>query len=417
MTRKLEFRRETPVHSLARLTRSSLQKEIPAASRKPAALGSVYYDTKKLRHRKGSLLLHLRRIDRGHAPTMMRDSGERAALFGGSEWEHDDGGRQSDLDAAGAIELEAVKAAPVALAPDTTGQAGFQAIGRACLRQLVANQPVMLGGDPEGLHQMRVALRRLRSAISLFGDMLVDARTQEMKIQFKWISGELGPARDLDVFLERVAKSTEEESNGPIAAMLVEDLRQWRAEAFARARTAVGSARFRGLVADTAAWIEFGGWTQSTGDRASALRDKPIAAMAADELGRRWRKLLRRGARLDGLDPQHQHELRIRAKKLRYASEFFADAFPGKKVKRRREHLLTRLEKLQDALGELNDIAVQAGLTEQVMGTKSKSKRGGAKKTSAAGRISGREEARIASALTEAERAYRALAKAEPFWA
>ena len=61
------------------------------------------------------------------------------------------------------------------------------------MRQLLANQPATLGGDPEGLHQMRVALRRLHAAISLFANMLLDPQTEEMKTQFKWITQELGP--------------------------------------------------------------------------------------------------------------------------------------------------------------------------------------------------------------------------------
>ena len=65
----------------------------------------------------------------------------------------------------------AIKAAPVALVPDTDVQCAFQIITRACLHQLLANRPVMLDSDPEGLHQMRVALRRLRAAISLFSDI------------------------------------------------------------------------------------------------------------------------------------------------------------------------------------------------------------------------------------------------------
>ena len=221
------------------------------------------------------------------------------------------------------IPFAALRASAVPLTPTMTVAEGFRAIAWNCLAQLLGNyREVIASGDADAVHQTRVAIRRLRAAFSLFGNHVADAQSPVFRAEWKAAANALGPARDLDVFLERVAKSTEEESNGPIAAMLVEDLRQWREEAFARARTAVGSARFRGLVADTAAWIEFGDWTQGTGDRASALRDKPIAAMAADELGRRWRKILR-GARLDGLDPQRQHELRIRAKKLRYASEFF----------------------------------------------------------------------------------------------
>src|SRR5262245_26603537 len=68
----------------------------------------------------------------------------------------------------------AARAAPIAVAPDADMQSAFQTIAAACMHQLVANQPVMLDGDSEGLHQMRVAVRRLRAAISLFSDMLPD---------------------------------------------------------------------------------------------------------------------------------------------------------------------------------------------------------------------------------------------------
>jgi inorganic triphosphatase YgiF len=315
---------------------------------------------------------------------------------------------------------EVVKAAPVALTPDCSRQAAFQAIARACLRQLVANQPAMLSGDAEGLHQMRVALRRLRAAISLFADILLDPQTQAMKDEFKWISGEFGPARELDVFIKRVVKPVaDDKPNGPGVAVLTKDLQQRREEAFARACAAVESARFRGLVLDVASWIEAGGWTGSTDDFSRLLREQPIVPAAADELRRRWKKILKTGAQLDELDPQRRHKMRIQAKKLRYASEFFSGAFPGKKVMRRRKGFVAGLEKLQDALGDLNDIAVHEGLSERIVDAQDatgKQREGRAKKAFAAGRLSGREEARIASVLKDAERAYRAFAKAKPFW-
>jgi triphosphatase len=315
---------------------------------------------------------------------------------------------------------EAVKAAPVALTPDCSRQVAFQTIGRACLRQLVANQRAMLRGDPEGLHQMRVALRRLRAAISLFADMLFDPQTEEMKSQFKWISQELGPARELDVFIQRVVRPvTDGKPNGPGAAVLAKDLQQRREEAFARATAAIESKRFRDLVLATAAWIEAGDRMRSPDDLPRLLREQPIVGAAPDELRRRWKKILKAGAQLDQLDPQRRHKMRIQAKKLRYASEFFGGAFPGKKAVRRRKGFVAELEKLQDALGDLNDIAVHEGLSERIVDAQDASdkQRGGrAKKAFAAGRLSGREEARVASVLKDAERAYRAFAKAKPFW-
>src|SRR5262249_26065812 len=195
---------------------------------------------------------------------------------------------------------QAVKAAPVALTPDCSRQAAFQAIARACLRQLVANQPATLGGDPEGLHQMRVALRRLRAAVSLFADMLVDPQTEEMKTQFKWITQELGPARELDVFMKRVVRPvTNGKPNGPGVAVLAKDLQRRREEAFDRACSAVESTRFRSLVLDTACWIEAGDWTRNPDDFNRLLREQPIVGAAADELRRRWKKILKAGGQLD----------------------------------------------------------------------------------------------------------------------
>jgi triphosphatase len=311
-----------------------------------------------------------------------------------------------------------IKAAPVALTPHSSRQAAFQAIARTCLHQLVGNLPATHRGDPEGLHQMRVALRRMRAAISLFADMLVDPQTQGMKAEFKWITGELGPARELDVFIRQVVNPVaHSKPNGAGVAVLARDLRQRREDAVARAAAAIESARFRALVLDSAAWIETGDWTRD--DLLRPLREQPVTVAAAEELRRRWRKILKRGARLDELDPQQRHKLRIDTKKLRYASEFFAGAFPGKKAARRRHDFVACLEKLQDALGDLNDIAVHEGLTERIVsaqGASGKQREGRAKKAFAAGRLSGREEARIASVLKDAERAYRPFVKAKPFW-
>src|SRR5205823_133007 len=99
------------------------------------------------------------------------------------------------------------------------------------------------------IHQMRVALRRMRAAISLFSDMLVvDPQTDVMKAGFRWIGGELGPARMLDVFIKGVLKPVYDgNSNGPGVAALARDLRKRRDEASARALAAIESARFRAL--------------------------------------------------------------------------------------------------------------------------------------------------------------------------
>src|SRR6516162_2899029 len=222
-----------------------------------------------------------------------------------------------------AEKIEPVKAAPVTLAPDADVQHAFQIIASACLHQLVANQSLMLAGNSEALHQMRVALRRLRAAISLFSDMLTDPQTEALKSEFKWITGELGPAREFEVLLKRVAKLVADRGQDePEAAPISRELREKCEVAIARARMAVESLRFRDLALDTAAWIETGDWTRSPNDAAGILGRRPFAAVAAEQLRRRWKRILKSGKHLDRLDPQHRHKLRIRAKKLRYAAEF-----------------------------------------------------------------------------------------------
>src|SRR5262249_13130306 len=104
-----------------------------------------------------------------------------------------------------------------------------------------------------------------------------------------------------------------------------------------RARTAVESLRFRDLALDTAAWIETGDWTRNPNDAAGVRRRRRFAQGAAEELRRQGKKILKRGKHLDSWAPQHRHKLRIQGKKLRYAAEFFAPAFPRKSAVRRRK--------------------------------------------------------------------------------
>ncbi|HET7679910.1 MAG TPA: CHAD domain-containing protein [Xanthobacteraceae bacterium] len=312
-----------------------------------------------------------------------------------------------------------VTALPVGLTNKfSTGEA-LQAIARACLHQMIGNQPLIRIGKPEGLHQMRVALRRLRAALSLFSPILTDTQSQELKSQLRWLNGELNAARELDVFITRVAKLVESRRHKPELAALLKDLRRRRAQAYAGVRSALSSFRFRDLVLNNAAWIEVGDWTRNADALVRAFRERPIVGTAADELQRRCKKIRKHGRHLRKLSPSRRHKLRIQAKKVRYAAEFFAAAFPGKRADKRRQTFVTALEKLQDTLGELNDISVHedltAGLVQDANGNGSKH-RVRPRKAFAAGRLAGYEEARTASVLRDAERAYRVFARVKPFW-
>jgi len=314
----------------------------------------------------------------------------------------------------------AVGAAPIAVSPNANFQAAFQTIARACLHQIVANQDLTRSGNSEGLHQTRVGLRRLRACISLFGAMLLDPASLTIKGELRWIAGELGPARELDVLIKGAAKpATVAGSQRPGVATLTRDLRRKRSEAFACVRLAMESRRFRLLVLDLAAWIEAGDWTRIDDDPAGANRGLPVVLAAAAQMNRRRNKIVKRGKKLDHLDPTSLHRIRIQAKKLRYAAEFFSATFPGKKATRRHKTFIKSLQWLQETLGDLNDISVHEGIAERladVHSTGNKQKRRGSNKAFAAGRLSGHEEARIVSVLKDAKRAYEKFAKAKPFW-
>jgi triphosphatase len=268
------------------------------------------------------------------------------------------------------------------------------------------------------VHEMRVGMRRLRTAISLFSDMLAGAETEKMKTELKWVTEQLGPARELDVFVGRVVKRARgHATNKSGIGLVAEDFQKKRIGAFAKAKNAIGSARFRQLVLDATAWIEVGDWTRKADDASLSLRERPVCEAAAAELRRRSKKIRKQGAELATLDPRRRHKLRINAKKLRYATEFFAVAFPGKKSERRRKKFAAKLKKLQSALGDLNDIVVHEGLAKQTIAARATgAKRRRAKRAFAAGRLSGREEARFASTMKDAGRAHAAFVKTPPFW-
>jgi len=306
----------------------------------------------------------------------------------------------------------------VHLAPSLNTEQAFRTIGRACLKQLVASQPAMLAGDGEALHQMRIAVRRLRAAIATFADVVTDGERQRITAGLKWIIGKLSPARDLDVlFAEVLEPLRARDPEAPGLALLERDLEGRRARAYGVARRAVSSERFRTLAFDTAAWIEAGAWTRG-GDLNRLRREEPAAVLAADQLGRRRRKLRKRGKRLRQLTPAKRHKLRIAGKKLRYAVEFFADLFPNKKQAKRRKTALQALKALQDALGALNDITMREKL---VFGAALAGKRRShgpqaRERALAAGLIAGSQEAQEDALMAAAESAYADFAKVKPFW-
>jgi triphosphatase len=236
-------------------------------------------------------------------------------------------------------ENEAIQAAPVDFEPGAIARDGFRAIGAACLKQIVSNEAALLKGDPEGVHQMRVGLRRMRAATSLFADIIRDdAQTAKIKSQLKWLTEELGPARELQVLLKRVVAPLNKRHKEEGVPALSQELEKERKDAIGRARTAVESPMFRAMTLEIAAWLEAGKWRNPQDELVRDRGAVPLEDFAGEQLGLRWKKVLKKGRALARLDAKSRHKLRIQAKKVRYAAEFFADLFSNKRASKRREN-------------------------------------------------------------------------------
>jgi triphosphatase len=242
-----------------------------------------------------------------------------------------------------------------ALQATLTVEQAFVAILWNCLDQLQRNQRgVLEQSDPEFIHQMRVALRRLRSALSLFSSVVPRASWAAWASELRWLAAELGAARDWDVLEEELLPPlmAQLQQRKPLA-YLPQRVKKERLKARRKARFAVESPRYGVLALTLAHWLDARAWRVDADVEQSALLDSAIPALAERLLDRRHQQVQRRGRHLARLTDAQRHRLRVTAKKLRYAAEFFANLYPRKATRR----YLQALAALQDVLGALNDNA------------------------------------------------------------
>jgi CHAD domain-containing protein len=256
-------------------------------------------------------------------------------------------------------------------APDLAGVRGvedaFAAAVAHLLEAMLFQAPLArIEAGPEGVHQMRVALRRLRSVLKLFRPACDGPSLRALDGRLKALADALGPARDWDVFLGGMAHD--------IAAALPPGEKRFaallraaearRAAAYAALRATLDGAGFRALVWDAVSLLALRGWRAEAAPddaEAAAAREGALDAFAEAALARRWRRLLARGEALAAAAPDDAealHALRLEGKRMRYAAEVFAPLWPGKPSRR----FVKRLAALQEALGLANDAAVARGL-------------------------------------------------------
>jgi triphosphatase len=294
------------------------------------------------------------------------------------------------------VAVEPVHAAKIELPTHAACAEAFQIIARSCLTQMVLNEALLRRSrDPRALHQMRVGLRRLRAAISLFGDMLASKETDALKHDFRRVGNQLGAARDLDVFLDRLHASKEFDLDGSQLG----DLERRRSEAYETLLETLESHHFMRTTLRTASWIESGKWLTAKKPPLQSARRQPVVEHAAEEMGRRWKRIRKLAGRLADFNAEERHELRIRIKKLRYGAEFFASLFASSEEKKRRKSLLAVLERLQEIFGEMNDIAVGSALVPALSDTDPE-----------------RAVRRMKKLVSKAQTSASKLSRTQPFW-
>jgi CHAD domain-containing protein len=234
-----------------------------------------------------------------------------------------------------------------AMACDTA----FRIVARRHLDALNANQAATCKGDSGALHQMRVALTHLRTAILFFSPMVHDAVRDEVRDELKWLNSELGAVRDLDVAVDRV-KSVDKK--GPQAAAALGSWNEKRAEGHRALARMLNSVRYRWLIDQTTGWIENGPWSMKKGKQAAKERASPIGAYSEAKLEEWEEKLLKRSRKLRKMGTKKRHRLRLFNKKLTYSIDSLEDLFPNKKFSKQKS-ALKQLSKAQKSLGQLND--------------------------------------------------------------
>jgi CHAD domain-containing protein len=258
-----------------------------------------------------------------------------------------------------AADLAPRKSAAVQLDAAMHPARAFGAIAAAGLFQLSANAPgVLTSNNPEFIHQMRVALRRLRSALHLFGAYLPQDLIQEGSAELQWLTQLLGQARDHDVLitqtLPRALRTPTARRAGATEHALGAALAPRRAACLAAVRKALRSRRYRALLHRLAEAVRLLQQHQTVGVGGKAnLRD-----FASRKLRQSGKKLRVTPRGLAALSSGERHHFRIAAKRLRYAVEFFSPLFKAGPARR----YARPLADLQDALGMLNDHAVALNL-------------------------------------------------------
>jgi len=297
-----------------------------------------------------------------------------------------------------------VRSSQPALSAEDSVDDAMAIILDANLKQFVANWPAFSPARPEAVHQMRVALRRLRSALGIFNKITPHESFLRFRLRAKEIASAMGEAREQDVLRELV-------DSGPSRALegstdfkpLVKASDKKRAAAYANVRALLDAPETSSFVLEMQAMISRREWTAGARDKL-AMSAREFATLALYRLDKRARK---RGKDLVDLPPEERHEARIALKNLRYASDFFTSLFGKSRASKKFQRAIGDL---QDALGAYNDSIVARATVADLQ------KVAGAAGVRAAGVVDGWTARGAADADAHLGAAWKAFRKAPRFW-
>ncbi len=285
----------------------------------------------------------------------------------------------------------------------------FAAILGSCLRDLLVSVPAAEDGrDPEGVHQVRVALRRLRSALDSMATVVASDRLEALREDAKWLAAAMSAARTWDIFRGETLPIVA--GNCPVIAgfdVLDEGAEKRRLSAYEGARLALADQRTARFM------IRLGGWTETRGWRADAAPEslpslaEPAFSFARRVLSLHHAKVLKRGRHFSALAAPERHRLRLAVKKLRYVSDFLLPLCTDRKSARQ---FTSRLSELQDELGAFNDMATTGSLLTHLVA-------GSAESGTAAAAIMGWQAHAMVGAESRLRSAWRSFSKTRAPWA
>ena len=251
--------------------------------------------------------------------------------------------------------LKPFKARPAEINADMTPVEAFRCIALNCLEHFQRNeQGLLTSKDPEFVHQARVALRRLRSAIKLFAPVLPPEFVATYGQTWQTLGSALGEARNWDVFLE--------ETLPPLMCAFPDDKDGKRLRKAAQRKAHSTRKSITGLLATREyprLLLEFTAAVYTVGQTLPI----PLEDFARQQISRHARKARKLATRHAELTPAERHRMRIAFKKLRYTLEFFAPLLPPKRLKA----YLGAVAQLQEQLGLINDQVCAESLLAEAM--------------------------------------------------